>query len=290
MSLPAIKQTLNNPKVFDSIVQRIGSEQKSRDFMSSVLELAGADSKLQQCEPNNLIQECLKAAALNLPISKSLGFAYVIPYKVKGKMTANFQPGYKGIIQLAIRSGQFKHLNAGIIYKGEEIIEDRIKGTFEISGRKTSDNPIGYFAYMELLNGFEKGACWAKEKCHEHGKKYSKAYSYSSSVWQSDPDAMCIKTVLLQLITKFAPLSIEMQEAVISEGKYKTYNEEPDLSNANSGEVYEAEWSDPEDVNNDIDKKEKTDKENDKNPEQSEADKLADEAINNIDSEGFPGM
>jgi recombination protein RecT len=236
--LPAIKQTLNNPKVMSSIIQRIG-ENNFRDFSSSVLELVSSDSKLQECEPNNLIQECLKAGALRLPLSKNLGFAYIIPYKIKGKMTANYQTGYKGLIQLAIRSGQFKHLNAGIIYEGEEIIEDRIKGTFEIKGEKNSDKAIGYFSYMSLLNGFEKGLFWTKEKCHEHGKKYSKAYNYSSSVWQSDPDSMCVKTVLLQLISKFAPLSIEMQTAVINDASDAIFNDDntPDFSDANTGEV-----------------------------------------------------
>ena len=258
--LPAIKKTLNDQRIISSIVQRIG-ENNFRDFSSSILELVGSDSKLQECEPNNLIQECLKAAALRLPLSKNLGFAYVIPYKVKGKMTANYQTGYRGLIQLAIRSGQFKHLNAGVVYEGEEIIEERIKGTFEIKGEKNSDKAIGYFSYMSLLNGFEKGIFWSKEKCHEHGKKYSKAYNYSSSVWQSDPDSMCVKTVLLQLISKFAPLSTEMQTAVISDNSDAIFNSSntPDFSDANTGEVIDIEEEKQElefEEKTDVDKKE----------------------------------
>jgi recombination protein RecT len=261
--LPAIKKTLNDPRIMSSIVQRIG-ENNFRDFSSSVLELVSSDSKLQECEPNNLIQECLKAAALRLPLSKNLGFAYVIPYKVKGKMTANYQTGYKGLIQLAIRSGQFKHLNAGVVYEGEEIIEDRIKGTFEITGEKKADKAIGYFSYMSLLNGFEKGLFWTKEKCHEHGKKYSKAYNYSSSVWQSDPDAMCIKTVLLQLISKYAPLSVEMQTAFINDSSDAIFNEDntPDFSDANTGEIIDIEEEKQElefEEKADVDKKEAKD-------------------------------
>jgi len=259
--LPVIKKTFNNPKVWDSIKQRLGAE-RSREFMSSVLELAGAEPKLQECEPNALISECLKAAALKLPISKNLGFAYIIPYKIKGKMTPNYQTGYKGLVQLAIRSGQFKHLNADIIYEGETVIEDRIKGTFKIEGEKTSDKAVAYFAYMELLNGFQKGVVWSKERCHEHGKKYSKAYTYSSSVWNSNPDSMCVKTVLLQVL-KFAPLSIEMQEAAINDASDATFNddEEPDTSNANSGEVVDADWSEAEELEEKkVDRQEQDDK------------------------------
>lgn len=253
MGLPVIKQTLNNPKVFESIHQRLGDEQRSREFVSSVLELVGTDNKLQECDPNNLIQECLKAASLKLPISKQLGFAYIIPYnqskQINGQwkkvMTANFQPGYKGLLQLAIRSGQFKHLNADVIFKGEKAELDKVKGTFTITGEKESDEIVGAFSYMELINGFEKGMVWSSGRCLEHASKYSKSYQYAQktgkkdSLWHTDFGGMCIKTMLLQLF-KYAPMSIDMQSAVEADSSDSNINNtphEPDYSDANSGEI-----------------------------------------------------
>ena len=205
-NFPAIRQMLTGPDMMKVVKERIG--EKSGAFMSSVLDLIGSDNKLMQCDPRLIVKEALKAAALDLPVSKSLGFAYVIPYKG----TPSFQLGYRGMLQLAIRSGQFKHLNAGVVYEGEHITEDRIKGTVEISGEKTSDKAIGYFAYMQLVNGFEKAVLWSREKVEAHAKKFSK--TFGSGPWQSDFDAMAKKTVLLQLKT-YMPMSIEMQQAMI---------------------------------------------------------------------------
>ena len=278
-NLPAIKNTLNNPKVWESITQRLGDEQRSREFISSVLELAGAEPKLQECEPNNLIQECLKAASLKLPISKQLGFAYIIPYnqskQINGQwkkvMTANFQPGYKGLLQLAIRSGQFKHLNADVIFKGEKAELDKVKGTFTITGEKKSDEIVGAFSYMELINGFEKGMVWSSGRCLEHASKYSKSYQYAEktgkkdSLWHTDFGVMCIKTMLLQLF-KYAPMSIEMQSAVEADSSDTNINnapQEPDFSDANSGDIIDVD-TEPEkkpESKPKADKKEETKKE-----------------------------
>ena len=212
-NFPAIRQMLTAPDMMKVIKERIG--EKAGAFTSSVLDLIGSDNKLMQCDPRLVVKEALKAAALDLPVSKTLGFAYVIPYKNKqGELIPQFQLGYKGFIQLAIRSGQFRHLNAGIVYEGEHIIVDRIKGTLTIEGEKTSDKAIAYFAYMQLLNGFEKAIGWSHERVIAHAKKFSKSFSFKDSVWQSDPDAMAVKTMLLQL-KNFMPMSIEMQQAMI---------------------------------------------------------------------------
>lgn len=211
-NFPAIRQQLTSPDMLKIVQERIG--EKAGTFMSSVLDLIGSDNYLMQCDPRLVVKEALKAAALDLPVSKSLGFAYVIPYKSKGQPIPNFQLGYRGLIQLAIRSGQFRHLNTGVVYEGEHIIEDRIKGTLEISGEKTSESAVGYYAYMQLVNGFEKAIVWSRERVESHAKKFSKAFG--SGPWQSDFDAMAKKTVLLQLKT-YMPMSIEMQTAMIHE-------------------------------------------------------------------------
>lgn len=123
--------------------------------------------------------------------------------------------GYKGFIQLAIRTGQYKHLNADAVYEGEEIIVDKIRGTMEVTGKTTSEKVVGYFAYMELINGFEKAIFWTKEQVTAHGKKFSK--TFNNGPWKSDFDAMAKKTILKSLISKYGPLSIEMTSALSSD-------------------------------------------------------------------------
>lgn len=223
-NLPVIRKTITGTGMQAMIQQRIG--EKAGTFTTSLLDVIGDTYQLQQCDPNLVVKEALKAAALDLPLNKNLGFAYIIPYKERGKMQPHFQMGYKGFVQLAIRTGQYKHLNPGIIYEGEEIIEDRIKGTLQIGGKKTSDTAIGYFCYMELINGFEKAIVWTREKVKAHAMKYSKSYAAylngktkTKPVWEDDFDGMALKTMILQLVPKFGPMTIEMTNAMTSESR-----------------------------------------------------------------------
>jgi recombination protein RecT len=214
-NLPAIQRELENPGIVARINTRLGD--KAGTFITSVLDLCGEDQALAECDPKLVIKESLKAAGLDLPINKNLGFAYVIPYK----KIPSFQMGWKGYVQLAIRTGKYRHLNTGIVYEGEEMIVDRIRGTLEIGGKRTGDNPIGYYCYMELLNGFQKAIAWTKEKVEEHAKRFSKSYSYyldkkrgRKPVWVTDFDAMALKTMFLQLVPKYGPMTIEMSQAI----------------------------------------------------------------------------
>jgi recombination protein RecT len=170
------------------------------------------------------VKEAIKAAALDLAISRNLGFAYVIPYKERGKPVPQFQMGYKGYIQLAIRTGQYKHLNTGAVYEGETVVADKIKGTLEITGEPIGEAVIGFFAYMELINGFQKAIFWTAEKMRNHAKKYSKGYaSYLNGrtkfkpIWETDFEGMGKKTMILQLVPKYGPMSIEMSQAMASD-------------------------------------------------------------------------
>ena len=208
--LAAIQSALDNPNIKGRINTRLG--QKAGTFITSLLDLVGEDKNLAACDPNLIIKESLKAAALDLPISKQLGFAHIIPYKDKGVMTPHFQMGYKGALQLAIRSGQFRHLNAGAVYEGETVVDDRIRGTLEITGERTSDKAVGYFAFMQLINGFEKSTFWTRDKVVAHAKRFSKSYDRDSTPWKTDFDAMALKTMLLQLKAYF-PMTIDMTEA-----------------------------------------------------------------------------
>jgi recombination protein RecT len=183
-------------------------------FVASIIDLYSSDASLQQCEPAALIMECLKAATLKLPINKQLGFAWVIPYKSKAGMTPQFQLGYKGYIQLAMRTGQYRYLNAGPVYEGIVIDQDLKSGKIEFLGDATGSEVQGYFAHLELLNGFSKTVYWPRERVAAHGRRYSKAFGYDSSPWKTDFDGMANKTMIRQLLSKFGILSIEMAQGI----------------------------------------------------------------------------
>ena len=184
-------------------------------FQTSMLELYSGDSYLQKCDPHAVALECVKAATLNLPISKALGFAYVVPYK----NVPIFTIGYKGLIQLAQRTGQYKTINADVVYDGELVGHDKLSGMIDISGERTLDNkgkavPIGYFAYFKLVNGFEKMLYMSKEEVEEWGKKYSPSYSSSYSPWKSEFDKMALKTCLRRLLSTYGIMTTEMTSAL----------------------------------------------------------------------------
>ena len=183
-------------------------------FVASLIDIYGSDRNLQECEPRAVIMEALKAATLRLPINKNLGFAYIVPYKNKGKAEPQMQIGYKGLIQLAMRTGEYRYLNADVVYEGELKGYDKLTGHLDLSGEKKSDRVVGYFAYLELLNGFSKAVYWTKEQVIEHAKRFSKSYASQYSPWQTDFDSMALKTVLRNLITKWGIMSVEMVQAV----------------------------------------------------------------------------
>ena len=191
----------------DSLKENAGA------FSASIIDLYNSDTYLQRCDPRQVFGECLKAVSLKLPISKQLGFAYVIPY---GNVP-QFQLGYKGMIQLCMRTGEYKYINADVVYEGEYQGADKLTGHVDLNGEKTSDKIIGYFAYIETLNGFKKAIYWSKEKVTDHAKKPSKSFNSANSVWKSNFDAMAIKTVLRNLLSKYGVMSIEMANALQAE-------------------------------------------------------------------------
>lgn len=206
-----MKSLLSNKgmmQMFDNALK-----QNAGAFISSLIDLYNGDNCLQNCEPKDVAMEALKAATLNLPINKQLGFAYIVPY---GK-SPQFQIGYKGYIQLAMRTGQYENINAGAVYEGERIKQNRLAGTMEIAGDKTSDKEIGYFAYFKLINGFEKCLYMTKEEVENHAKKFSKSYSSKNSVWQTDFSSMATKTVLRLLLSKYGVMSTQMMDVIAHE-------------------------------------------------------------------------
>jgi len=182
-------------------------------FIASIIELYSSDNNLQKCDPNAVIMEALKAASLKLPINKNLGFAYIVSYKT----SPQFQMGYKGYIQLAMRTGQFRYLNADKIYDGMRVDKDYLTGKIQILGAAKSDTVTGYFCYMELINGFSKAVYISREEAKTHGERYSQAYQYDirekkkTCPWSTDFDAMGIKTAIKRL-SKYFPMTVEMAQ------------------------------------------------------------------------------
>ena len=222
-----LKTILNNDTMKQSF--RNVLEENAGAFMASILELYQSDTALQECDPNKIILEALKAATLKLPINKQLGFAYIIPYKG----VPQFQLGYKGYIQLAQRSGQYRYINADVVYEGEQVTYDRITGMLMITGEATSDMPIGYFAYFQLLNGFEKCVYWTREKVEAHAKRYSKAWNRQNSPWHTNFDAMALKTVIRNIISKYGVMSVEFANAVAEDTSVEERIEGEIVENAN---------------------------------------------------------
>ncbi|MEG3013120.1 MAG: recombinase RecT [Cetobacterium sp.] len=188
----------------------------ANSFMVSAMNLYNTD--LKDADPQSVMNGLFIAAALKLPIEKNMGFAYIIPYKNRstGVTTAQFQLGYKGLMQLALRSGQVKKLNAIEIYDGQIKSFNPLTEEIEFDMSVPKGDVIGYAAYMELVNGFNKIIYVTKEDMERHADKFSQAYRYdksykkSSSVWSSDFDSMSKKTIM-KMILKFAPLSADMQ-------------------------------------------------------------------------------
>lgn len=187
-------------------------------FMSSMIDLYSGDNTLQKCDPEKVALECVKAAALKLPLVKSLGFAYVVPYK--GIPT--FTIGYKGLIQLAQRSGQYKTINADNVYAGELKGFDKLSGMVDLSGERESDEIIGYFAYFKLLNGFEKAIYMCREDVEKWAQRYSPSYNSSYTPWKNEFDKMAQKTVLRRLISTYGVMSTEMQAAIAQDDQGET--------------------------------------------------------------------
>jgi len=213
------KNLLNDKSVMAQIQNSWGKDNAGA-FRASVLDLYSTETGLQNCDPKAVLVEVLKACALKLPIVKNLGFAYVVPFKNKPTFTI----GYKGLIQLAQRTGQYKFINADIIYEGMLIDkkEFRLTGELDITGDIISDNITGYFAYIELHNGFQKAFYMPIEKVQKYGKKYSPSYGSNFSPWVNEFDKMAMKTCLRQLISVYGVMSSEMQTILNTEFKRET--------------------------------------------------------------------
>lgn len=206
-NLVALKGYFDNDAVKKNLQAMLG--QKAQGFVTSVLSVVNNNRLLQNADAASIYSSAMLSASLDLPINPNLGFAAIVPY---GRQ-AQCQIMSRGFIQLAIRSGQYVKINNAIVHKGELVKYDPFKDEYEFdASKRESDEVVGYMAYFRTIGGFEKYFYMTKEQALAHGKKYSK--SFSNGNWSTDPDGMCLKTVIKLLLSKYGVLSIEMQRAI----------------------------------------------------------------------------
>lgn len=223
-----VAATENKPKTIASFLNGASTAkflqetlaEKKPEFVSNLIALCDADTNLAACDPAQLMKCAMNATALNLPLNKNLGYAYVIPYKSNGVQVPQFQIGYKGLIQLAIRTGQYKFINATEIREGE-ISHNKITGEVKFHGENPEGKIVGYMAYIEMINGFTASLYMSEEQIESHAVRFSKSYANdkkyksSSSKW-SDPlarPAMAKKTVLKGLLGTYGLMTTEFARA-----------------------------------------------------------------------------
>lgn len=219
------------------INQTLGNKDRATRFIASISSAVATNQALQECDAGTILSGALLGESLNLSPSPQLGQYYLVPFNdsKKGYKVAQFQLGYKGYIQLAIRSGQYKKLNVLAIKKGELIKYDPLNEEIEVNliedeEERENAETIGYYAMFEYTNGFRKSLYWSKSKMEKHALKYSKGYAAHKgyTFWEKDFDGMAYKTMLRQLISKWGIMSIDMQQAV-----------EKDMATINTDGTYE---------------------------------------------------
>jgi recombination protein RecT len=201
---------------------------RAAGFITSVLQIVSSNKLLVNAEPHSVYHSAAVAATLDLPLNNNLGFAYIVPYNESYKdklgvwqkrQVAQFQMGYKGFIQLGQRTGQYKTINAIDVREGELIGRNLLTGEcvfkWEQDEEKRDALPIiGYVSYFELINGFSKAWYMSKAKIFNHAKRYSETFKSDKGNWVKNFDAMALKTVLKLNISKYGPLSVDMQIAI----------------------------------------------------------------------------
>ena len=217
---PGLAVYLTNDAVKNQINKVVGGKDGQR-FISAIISAVQTNPQLQECTNPSILSAALLGESLKLSPSPQLGQYYLVPYndKERGKV-AQFQLGYKGYIQLAIRSGMYKKLNVLAIKEGELIRFDPLNEEIEVNliddEEKRENTPtIGYYAMFEYTNGFRKAIYWSKAKMEAHAMKYSAGYKARKgyTFWEKDFDAMAYKTMLRHLISRWGIMSIEMQQA-----------------------------------------------------------------------------
>lgn len=248
---PATAQQVSPMQKFNMQIRGVNAQsylasvlgKKKDQFVTSLISVVAANEALLACEPMSVVYTALKATALNLPIDPSLGFAAIIPYNntKTGVNNAQFQIQRNGWVELLQRTGKVVTLINLPVHEGELVHANKFTDDYEFDeSKRTSDKVIGYMAYVELDTGgtrtFKKTVYWTVDECLAHGKKYSQTFRKGYGLWVDNQEAMCLKTVLKHLITKYCPKSPELLQAISSD--QAVYNSNGD-----------AEWQDNPEAN-----------------------------------------
>ena len=228
---------LTQSAVTDQINKVIGGKNGQR-FITSIISATNANPELQECSNNSILSAALLGESLKLSPSPQLGCYYMVPFNNKktGMKEAQFILGYKGMIQLAIRSGKYKKMNVMAIKEGELVRYDPLEEEIEVNliedeYEREQAKTVGYYASFTYMNGFKKAIYWSRQKMEAHAERYSAGYKAKKgyTYWEKDFDGMAMKTMLRQLLSKWGIMSIEMQtayeadQAVIREDGSKDY-------------------------------------------------------------------
>lgn len=268
------------------IQQTLGNPKKAERYTAAIMSAVATNPQLQTCEAKTILSGSLLAESLNLAHSPQLGHYYLVPFnnRKQGTTEAQFILGYKGYIQLAARSGNYKHINVMEIKEGELVSynpfdEEIILNPIQDVDEREKTPTIGYYAMFEYINGFKKVIYWSKAQMLAHADKYSKAFNKASyekllngeipdkdlwkysSFWYKDFDSMAKKTMLRQLISKWGVMSVDMTQAIetdnsvikIDKGNFAAeipesenlFDDNADVPEDNT----EPETNDPEEVN-----------------------------------------
>ena len=219
---PKFSAMISTPSYQKMINNTLKDPARVRRFVSSITSAVATNPMLQECDPATILSGALLGESLNLSPSPQLGQYYLVPFNntKKGCKDAQFQLGYKGYVQLALRSGYYKRLNVMAVKHGElkywnPLTEEITLDLMEDEIARENAPSIGYVASFEYLNGFSKTIYWGREKMEAHALRYSKGYASKKgyTFWEKDFDAMAYKTMLRQLISKWGVMSIDLQSA-----------------------------------------------------------------------------
>lgn len=277
-------KSINSSYVQNQLKQVLGKN--AGTFATSLVEVFTNDTQLQKCDQKKIIQEAIKAATLKLPLNKQLGYAYILVFNNWDKTSRKSVPtpqivlGYRGYIQLAMRTGQYKNINADVVYEGEMIGRDKLSGAIDLSGEKVSEKVVGYFAHFETVNGFSKTLFMSLGEMAGYALKFSPSFKRNAEKnplptvdalcdmandqavngpqqgkvgWEGDFNSMAIKTVLRRLLSKYGYLSIEMMSALAEdessavEQRNEENNETKPVFDAQAVEIKEEESKPVED-------------------------------------------
>ena len=217
---------IGNDRTQKAIMNTLQDAARTKTFTSSLISAVTTNPQLRECDGTSIISAALLGESLNLSPSPQLGHYYMVPFKdtKTGTVKAQFQLGWKGYYQLALRSGQYKNIDAVAIKEGELISFNPITGSVELKPiedpvERENAKTIGYYAFFEMINGFRKEMYWSREKMQAHAMKYSQGYKAQKgyTFWEKDFDGMALKTMYRQLISKYGIMSIEMQKAYVND-------------------------------------------------------------------------